>query len=259
VGQSSSSFPPVRCVYGWGTRSVVVIRWKLPVGHPSARCYSLRVLNLFATILFFSGVWPWLESAPNSAALQAVTSVISVLVSAVTIYVLLITWRAVRRQALAAERQEEASRALIRVSEEQTKATINASAAAQEQSQLLSLQYEQSLAPLLVARLKLGGPGNAYQLLEIKNVGPGTAFKLVVMPCKVEVGARGVTYPMQAFSPTTLGSGESGEIYFNASPDGYVSVGYRGSDGNDRYTIIRNKELFWQEHWVRRGVQFVEL
>jgi hypothetical protein len=119
--------------------------------------------------------------------------------------VLSITWRAINRQAVAAENQAEASRALIGAAEQQTKATAEAAAAAKEQRRLLALQYGQNLAPLIVARLVLKAP--SHTLLKLKNVGIGAAFGVVVFTCKVDLSATNMTYPSTGFSPFYLGSG----------------------------------------------------
>lgn len=203
--------------------------------------------------------WGWLDVESNSAAVQAVGSILSVIVGTVTIIVLAITWKAVKRQAAAAEEQTAASRALIEAAQQQTKATNDAAAAAEEQSKLLGLQYEQNMAPLIVARRAMGGPGGMFNMLNLTNVGAGAAFGVVVMRGKVELGALNKSYEAVEFSPSTLGAGEDSQAAFYPGEDGCMTVQYRGSDRIDRYTIVSSKTGFWQEHWVRRGTQFVGL
>jgi hypothetical protein len=111
-----------------------------------------------------SSPWGWLTVPSNGAAIQAAGSLLSGVVGILTIIVMLITWRAINRQAVAAEEQTKVSRALIEAADRQTKATIDAAAAAKEQGRLLALQYEQSLAPLIVGRLSIGGPNGMFTL-----------------------------------------------------------------------------------------------
>ena len=61
----------------------------------------------------------WFNS--NSGALQSVFALAGVVLSVLTIVVLLVTWGAIKRQAIAAQLQADAARALIRVAEEQQK------------------------------------------------------------------------------------------------------------------------------------------
>lgn len=94
-------------------------------------------------------VWCWFDS--NSAVIQGIAALSSVVLAAVTICVLVVTWKAIKRQAIAAEEQANAARALTQVAKDQTKAEIDAADSARKQSDLLSSQIEQSSAPLLVA------------------------------------------------------------------------------------------------------------
>ena len=202
--------------------------------------------------VLFSDPWQWLSDRSNSAAVEAIGSLLSGAVGTLTIIVLLITWSAVKRQAIAAEGQTAASRALIEAAQQQTKATSEAAAAAEEQSKFLNLQYEQNMAPLIVVRLTGGG-------LNLKNVGAGAAFGVVVMRGKVEPGAVNISYELVEFSPSTLGTGEDAHAVFYPGEDGCMSIRYCGSDRIDRYTIMSSKTGFWQEHWIRQGIQFIRL
>ncbi len=202
-------------------------------------------------------LWGWLNA--NSAALQAVGSALSIGVGVVTIFVLVITWKAIRRQARAAEEQTAASGALIEAARQQTKATDEAAAAAKEQNRLGSLQYEQSMAPLIVARRTFGGPGGTWNMLQLTNVGAGAAFGVVLTRGRVDLEALGESYEAVDFSPSTLGAGEDGEAYFYPDDEGFMTARYRGSDRIERYTIISSQGGFRQEHWVRRGTQFIGL
>jgi hypothetical protein len=202
-------------------------------------------------------LWGWLST--NSAAVQAIASALSVVVGIVTIFVLGVTWRAIRRQARAAEEQTAASGALIEAAQQQTKATDEAAAAAKEQSRLVALQYEQSMAPLIVARRTIGGPARAFTMLQLTNVGSGAAFRVILVKGKVDLEGQNKSYQTIDSSPSTLGPGEEWEANFDPDADGFMTVLYRGSDRIDRYTIIGTKGGFWQEHWVRRGTQLIGL
>jgi hypothetical protein len=202
-------------------------------------------------------LWVWLNT--NSAPLQAIGSALSVLVGIATIVVLIATWIAIRRQAEAAEEQTAASGALIEAAQQQTKATDEAAAAAKEQSRLVTLQYEQSMAPLIVARRTVGGPQMMFSMLQLTNVGAGAAFGVILVKGKVDLEGQNKSYQTIDSSPSTLGPGEEWEANFDPDADGFMTVLYRGSDRIDRYTIIGTKGGFWQEHWVRRGTQLIGL
>jgi hypothetical protein len=107
--------------------------------------------------------WCWLSS--NSAALQSIAALGSVALAAITILVLIATWRAIKRQAAAAEEQTEAARALTRVATEQTKAAIDAAESARKQSDLLSSQIEQATATIDQRAAKARTPGWARDSL----------------------------------------------------------------------------------------------
>ena len=96
-------------------------------------------------------------------------------------------------------------------------------------------------------------------MLDLTNVGAGAAFGVVVMRGKVELDAINKSYEMVKFSPSTLGPGVTAQAPFYPEDDGCMTIQYRGSDRIDRYTIVSSKNGFWQEHWVRRGTQFIRL
>jgi hypothetical protein len=170
---------------------------------------------------------------------------------------LIVTWKAIRRQAVAAEKQTEASRALIEAAQQQTIATNEAARAAKEQSKLLELQYEQDIAPLLVAKLRDSGPTLEFGVLKLTNVGAGSAFQVTVFIGKVDLQNLNKSYSAVEFSPSTLGPGDGGETIFRPDAEGFMSIRYRGADRIERYTIVSTKNGFWQEHWVRSGTKFI--
>jgi len=114
--------------------------------------------------------WQWLTT--NSITLQGLFAAIGAVLTFVTIVVLVITWRAVKRQAIASEKLTEATERQIATSTEQAKA-------AREQVEVARRQITESLRPILVARL--GGTseintGEIVQQVKIKNEGAGVAL-----------------------------------------------------------------------------------
>ena len=105
---------------------------------------------------FRMNIWTWLQS--NAAPLQSIAALIVAVLTLVTIWVLIVTWRAIKRQSVASELQAKASSALMGVVEQQTKATQEAAAAAQRQADLVAAQTEMSIAPLLVAEVDEANP-----------------------------------------------------------------------------------------------------
>jgi hypothetical protein len=117
--------------------------------------------------------WNWLLT--NSAAIQGAAALVGVALTAITIIVLVVTWKAIMRQAKAAEEQTIAARAATAVAEEQKKAAVDAAESARKQSELLLSQLEQSSAPLLVAE---PDDRNGMKNVRLFNRGSGTAFKI---------------------------------------------------------------------------------
>ena len=197
--------------------------------------------------------WCWLSA--NSSALQGIAALFGVALASVTIYVLFVTWKAVRRQAAAAEDQAAAARALTVVAKEQTKAAVDAAAAAQRQSDLLSAQIEQSVAPLLVAEPDDRPDFRNYKLV---NRGPGVAFHIFYWNGGLEVKNRGEGIPVTPVQPSTLGSGNF--AYLPIPPAWEVfTVMYKGSDRNQRWTVVYRDANKGQQHVVRKGLQEVYL
>ncbi|HEX4019553.1 MAG TPA: hypothetical protein VHX63_00270 [Acidobacteriaceae bacterium] len=215
------------------------------------------IISGLLSVYLLPDLWNWLYT--NGTAVQALSSVLAVVVGIVTIIVLRITWKAINRQAAAAEEQTKASYALIKAAEEQTKATIETAAAAKEQGRLLALQYEQSLAPLIVARRVFGEPGNGLPMLELKNIGTGVAVDVEVIFYEVEIAATNMIYPSIRFDPSTLGPGETNAIGLPTSSDGFLTIRYRGTDRLERFTVFHIIGTISQKHWVQQGTGFVSL
>jgi len=193
--------------------------------------------------------WSWLNS--NSAALQSIAALLGTALAAITIWVLLITWRAIKRQAAAAEGQTEAARALTRVAEEQTKAAIDAAESARKQSDLLSSQIEQSTAPLLVAE-----PDDRQGLKNYKlvNRGAGVAFQIFFWKGSLDLKDQAGGISIVPVQPSTLGPGNWTYI---AAPPAWdvITVRYKGIDREERWTIVYRDYTKPQQHVVKKGLK----
>jgi hypothetical protein len=193
-------------------------------------------------------LWCWLNA--NAGALQSIGTLIGVALATLSIYVLSVTWAAIKRQAVAAEAQADAARALTRVALDQTNAAIAAAAAAQQQSDLLSKQIEQSIAPLLVAEPDDRQRMNGYKLV---NRGPGVAFKVKGWKGGHETRTTGQSLPI-SIQPSTLGP--QNFAYLSIPPGWEVfTVSYKGTDRQERFTIVYRDINKPQEHVVTKGLQ----
>jgi hypothetical protein len=97
--------------------------------------------------------------------------VIEIALQAVTIIVLLVTWRAIVRQARAAEELTKATGVQIKTAQEQAQA-------AKEQVEVARRQITESLRPILIctARLPIQSVGGSVQEVEVQNEGAGVAL-----------------------------------------------------------------------------------
>ncbi|MFI5090872.1 MAG: hypothetical protein ACHP7P_12510 [Terriglobales bacterium] len=169
----------------------------------------------------------------------------------ITIYVLVVTWKAIKRQAAAAEAQAEAARALTQVAKDQTKAAMDAAESARRQSDLLSSQIEQSVAPLLVAEPDGSGQLGNYKLV---NRGPGVAFKIFYWRGELDAKNQGDGLQIFLVQPSTLGPGNSAHL--RVPPDWEVfTVRYKGIDRAKRWTVVYRDPSKPQEHVVSKGLQ----
>jgi len=170
------------------------------------------------------GVWKWLNC--NSAAVQSLAALGSFALTFVTILVLIITWRAVKRQAAAAKEQAEAARA----------------------------QIEASLAPLLVAEPGSSGVVGDFQLV---NRGPGVAFKVFFWLGGLDVRSQEPQF--FAVQPSTVGPGNSVPVRIAGRPWEAFTVHYKGVDRASRWTVVYRDPTKPQEYVVSKGLQEVYL
>jgi hypothetical protein len=158
---------------------------------------------------------------------------------------------AIKRQALAAEEQAEAARALTQVAKDQTKAATDAAESARKQSDLLSSQIEQSIAPLLVAEPDDRPYMKNYKLV---NRGPGVAFQIFYWKGGIEMKVPGQSIQIFPVQPSTLGSGNY--AYLPIPPAWEVfTVRYKGLDREERWTIVYSDPNKGQEHIVSKGLK----
>jgi hypothetical protein len=97
--------------------------------------------------------------------------VIEITLQAVTIIVLLITWRAIARQACAAEELTKATSLQIKTGQEQAQA-------AKEQVEVARRQITESLRPILICEVPppTQEAGGSVQEVEVQNEGAGVAL-----------------------------------------------------------------------------------
>ncbi len=199
--------------------------------------------------------WNWLNA--NTGALQGLFAIIAMLLTLASIFVLTVTWRAIKRQALASELQADAARALTQVAEEQTKAAKDAATAAKTQCDLLSGQLELGVAPMLVAE-----PDDRPNMKNFKlvNRGQGMAFQVCYWQGEREAKGQGKAQSTPT-QPSTLAPGIPSYVPI---PPGWPTwtAQYKGIDGQERWTVIyrdKNNDNFRQEHFIRRGQQEIHL
>jgi len=193
--------------------------------------------------------WSWLSA--NSSTVQTIAALASVVLTALTIIVLIVTWKAIKRQARAAEEQTIAARAATAVAEEQKRAAVDAAESARKQSELLSAQLEQSVAPLLVAE-----PDDRQGMKNVRlvNRGPGVAFKIYYFNGHMDLLVPGSSLPIVPVQPSTLGPGNF--VYLPIPPGWDVTtVVYKGMDRMERFTIIYSDKNKSQEHVFTKGLQ----
>ncbi|MGA3160290.1 MAG: hypothetical protein ABSC77_03660 [Terracidiphilus sp.] len=195
------------------------------------------------------GFWGWLDF--NSGAVQSIASLFSIALAAITIGVLFITWRAIKRHATAAEAHAEAARALTQVAKDQTAAAFETAKLAQKQVELLSSQIEQSTAPLLVAERD---DTMAFPTYDLVNRGPGVAFQIFFWVGKLDLKNSGQQFSIQFIEPSTLGPGSRAHLPMPPQWE-VITVRYKGIDRLERWTIIYNDPLMPQEHVMSKGLQ----
>ncbi|MHB1936424.1 MAG: hypothetical protein ACYCOR_07545 [Acidobacteriaceae bacterium] len=98
---------------------------------------------------------------------------IEIALQSLTIIVLLITWRAIARQACAAEKLTKATSLQIKTGQEQAQA-------AKEQVEVARRQITESLRPILTCKVPppIQTAGGSVQDVEVQNEGAGTALDI---------------------------------------------------------------------------------
>lgn len=195
-----------------------------------------------------SAFWQWLRC--NAAAVQSIAALLSAALSLITIVVLVITWKAIKRQATATEEQAEAARALTQAARDQTAAAADAAESARRQSDLLSSQIEQSVAPLLVAEPDDRPGYRGYRLAS----GAGVAFQIFYWKGGLEVKNTGHIEGIVVVQPSTLGPGNSAYLPIPPAWEAFT-VRYKGIDREERWTVVYRDRNRPQEHVVKKGPQ----
>lgn len=217
-----------------------------------------KIANLFKL------VWIWLRDAQNASGIQVVASIFALSLTAATIYVLYITWRAINQQALATEEQIKVSKELIKLTQMQTVATESACDASKRQVEFMKLEYEQKLAPLLVVRFKDGQSIKIGSQIQIRNVGAGAAFKVTLTLGRSAFDAVSRNQSSEStltyIGESTIGPGDLTNASFAPGDDNWMTLRYLGADRNERYTLFTASNYgVRHEHWVRTGLQFIGL
>jgi hypothetical protein len=186
-------------------------------------------------------VWGWLNA--NSGAVQSTLAL-------VTIFVLGFTAWAIKVQA-------DATRALERVADEQTKAAKAAAISAEVQARLTADQLELSTAPLLVFE-----PGERPDgpRLRVVNRGQGVAFQIHIWQGGFEHfhPRPRTSYAYRILNLSTLASGMF--VYLDIDPlwESWT-VKYRGIDDQARATTMNRNGQGGQHYIIRTGGKEITL
>jgi hypothetical protein len=111
----------------------------------------------------------WRAGMFSSAQIEAAATVVSVVLSGVTIWVLVKTKQAAEAQAQAANKLTEATERQIAASDKQANAS-------KEQVEFARRQITESLRPILIAHVGAAKGTSDDKFVEIKNEGAGIAF-----------------------------------------------------------------------------------
>jgi hypothetical protein len=199
--------------------------------------------------------WCWLTA--NSEALESFAALVGVTLSALTIIVLIVTWRAIKAQAdaakaltdvakkqtdlaeqqrvvseratLAAEKQAEAAIASSAVSEAQRKATEDAARAERVHSELTRHQILSQLRPVLVFGNKPHATMGGSTITFVENHGEGIALNI-----RVQIIQR-AKEPLRDVhvGVNVLGPNKSAEFLYDYrnTVDGRIQARYDSFDG----------------------------
>lgn len=190
--------------------------------------------------------WSWLNT--NSGALQSIAASVAVVLTAITIGVLVVTWKAIETQA-------DAARALTRVAEEQTKAAQAAAAAADIQARLTADQLELSTAPLLVFE---PDDQERPQGVKVVNRGQGVAFQVHFWQGGFEHFHPRMGYSFKILDPSTIAPGMFVYLYVDPLWQEWT-VKYRGVDDQARATKMKRDNQGGQHYIIRRGGKEITL
>lgn len=193
-------------------------------------------------------LWPWLNT--NAGALQSLFALAGIILTVVTIWVLIATWRAIKVQA-------DAARELTKAAVEQTTAAKDAAESARRQAELLTNQLELSTAPLIVVEPDDRPMGSAQKLV---NRGPGPAFQVCYWPGGLELMRPGTSRYDFRIDPSTLAPGAFVYVMIPEKSEWRVwTVQYKGIDNQERWTKFYRDENRGQEHIIRIGTETAHL
>lgn len=191
-------------------------------------------------------VWSWLNT--NSGALQSLFAMVSALLTAVTICVLIVTWRAIKTQAAEARALTAVAKQQTEVARQQTEAITKQAQAAGEsiaslkQSNLLAIQANElalakmrsDMSPILVFDSLFDREAN-IQRDAIRNVGSGAARNI-----QMSLGGNTPDDVTKQFIPsrTVLGASDAVSLGINhALLQKYgMTIHYESLDGR-RFTM----------------------
>ena len=209
--------------------------------------------------------WCWLTA--NAVALESLAALVGLVLSAVTIFVLIITWKAIKAQAnaanalidvakeqadaakkqtevgeqqrlaserasLAAEKQVEAAIASSAVAEAQRKATEEAARAGRVQSELTRHQILAQLRPVLAFASKPNPAMGDSTMTAIENHGEGIALNVTVQLDRPKTHPRDRMQFIHV-EVNVLGPNKNARIYYSYqdAAEGTIYARYDSLDG----------------------------
>jgi hypothetical protein len=195
--------------------------------------------------------WSWLNT--NAGALQGLFAMVSALLTAVTIGVLIVTWKAIRTQAMEARALTEVARRQTEVAIQQTEVIARQSEAAlqsaaateaanrisEEANRLTVEQIRVDLRPILIFD-SIFYPEQKMSRDAIKNVGRGPAKDV-----QISIGTAKDELPKGYISSRTLiGSGDAAFLSINQQMFAQtgMTIHYASLDGRRFVTSIYMRE-----------------
>lgn len=132
--------------------------------------------------------------------------------------------------------------------------------AVKRQADLLSIQIEQSKSPLLVGKVmereRVNSSQREIRPHELHNRGLGIAFDVCCQEGDAEAGQDlGRTV---AVTPSTIGPGESANTTILNTCDAFTTT-YKDIDGGERRTIVYKDQLKAQRHFVKVAGKWIRL